>query len=212
MWPHQFLCFCHRWSAALSFYSSFLWFLTSFFFLLLSFSWNIYSSSAVSLLVLLHVHLACCWHNCLQSLRYIFTTRALGGSTFFVVLRNSLRALCDLDQTRHIKIHVRTTTTTRVWIKDIRFLCVSLRLVRLANLLVSPESSELCISSDLGARAQGRRYESARDRHARRLRVACRFRLRLVRDVACVAAHRGGPRVADRPIDCGREAPRWSTL
>ena len=124
------------------------------------------------------------------------------------MLRNSLRALCDLDQTRHTKIHVRTTTTTRVWIKDIRFLCVSLRLVWLApgNLYVSPESFEPQRVVRSRCRAQGRRYESARDSHARRLRADCRLRFRLVRDAVCVAAYRGGHRVSDRPVDCGREA------
>ena len=53
------------------------------------------------------------------------------------------------------------------------------------------------MSSDLGARAQWRRHESAKDRRERRHRAECRLRLRLVRDAACVAAHRGGPREPD---------------
>ena len=46
------------------------------------------------------------------------------------------------------------------------------------------------MSSDLGARAQWRRHESAKDRREGRHRAECRLRLRLVRDAACVAAHR----------------------
>ena len=53
------------------------------------------------------------------------------------------------------------------------------------------------MSSDAGAHAQWRRHESARDRRERRHRAECRLRLRLVRDAACVAAHRGGPREPD---------------
>ena len=50
------------------------------------------------------------------------------------------------------------------------------------------------------------RHESTRDRRAKRQRVECRPRLRLVRDAACVAAHRGGSSVCERPVDSVREA------
>ena len=75
-----------------------------------------------------------------------------------------------------------------------------------ATFLCRPSLLNPSMSSDLGARAQWRRHESARDRRARRQRAECRLRLRLVRDAACVAAHRGGSPVSDRPVDGGREA------
>ena len=66
-----------------------------------------------------------------------------------------------------------------------------------ATFLCRPSLLNPSMSSDLGARAQWRRHESAKDRRERRHRAECRLRLRLVRDAACVAAHRGGPREPD---------------
>ena len=66
-----------------------------------------------------------------------------------------------------------------------------------ATFLCRPSLLNPSMSSDLGARAQWRRHESAKDRRERRHRAECCLRLRLVRDAACVAAHRGGPREPD---------------
>ena len=61
-------------------------------------------------------------------------------------------------------------------------------------------------SSEFGARAQWRRYESCRDRRVRSQRDECRLRFSLARDAACVASHRGGPPIQERPADGLKEA------
>ena len=71
-----------------------------FFSVLLPFSWNFYSSSAVSRLVLLHVYLTCCWHNWLQSLGAFSPLELLGQHCFLscCVIHCALR----VPWTRHV--------------------------------------------------------------------------------------------------------------